>query len=248
MIPVPKLTNQNEPPLFETNCRQPGNAYLEAHPSQDPHEKSPWWSQFKPDLAKHFTYRCGWTAMTIHLDGHVDHFLACGNRKGNASPHRHLAFEWTNFRYASGTVNSRKGNHDDTILDPCNVEDGWFEIVLPNFTLRPTDRVPADLLQKVKFTIKELKLFNHHDVRYTRWAWYQRYWNEGNPQLDLLEKDAPLVAAAVRKALNSGVALPNPEDCLPGYQMQARKRKYRKRIPKHTPPANEGIPTPATNE
>jgi hypothetical protein len=236
MIPVQKLASANEPSLFDVNCRQPGATFLGENPPRDPHEKSGWWSQFQPDLAKHFSYRCGWTAMTIGLDGDVDHFLACGHRKGSPSPHRNLAFEWSNYRYASGTINSRKGNHDNQVLDPCEIGEGWFEVVLPNFVLVPTALLPAELRPKTKTTIEKLRLFNDFKIRFTRWSWYERYWNKGDPLIELLEKDAPLVASAVRKALDSGVALPNPNDCLPGNQVQSRKRGYGKRTPRNIPP------------
>lgn len=229
MIPVPSLTSDNEPPLFDTNCRQPGATFLADMPPRDPHEKSAWWCQFQPDLARHFSYRCGWTAMAIGLDGDVDHYLACGNREGCPSPHRNLAFEWSNYRYASGTINSRKGNLDDQILDPCQIGEGWFEVVFPNFVLRPTSLLPAALQDKARTTIKKLKLFNEHKVRFTRWMWYERYWNGGQPLIELLEKEAPLVAAAVRKALNAGQALPDPSDCLPGHEVEVRKRPYARR-------------------
>ncbi|MCX6875017.1 MAG: hypothetical protein NTW21_14590 [Verrucomicrobia bacterium] len=229
MIPVPRLTPANEPPHFNVNCRQLGATFLAETPPRDPHEKSAWWSEFQPDLAKHFSYRCGWTAMVIGLDGDVDHYLACGDREGRPSPHRNLAFEWTDYRFASGTVNSRKGNLDDQILDPCKIGDGWFEVLLPNFVLRPTNRLPDELRAKAETTIKKLKLFNEHKVRFTRWSWYQRYWNGGEPLLGQLEMDAPLVAAAVKKALAAGEALPDPSDCLPGYEVKERKRAYARR-------------------
>lgn len=239
MIPVPTLTDQNQPASFDTNCRQPGAAFLVDYPGKDPHEKSEWWSQFKPDLATHFSHRCGWLGTNIGLTGAVDHYLACGNRQGNPSPHRDLAFEWTNYRYASGTINSLKSNHDDKILDPCEVGDDWFEVVLPNFTLRFTDEVPEGLRAKAKFTIETLQLFNHQ-ARWTRWDWYQRYWNGGS--LEQLEKDAPLVAAAVKKAIASGEPLPDPTVCLPGHVIHERKRRYGKRQRKPVTGTDGGTP------
>lgn len=229
MIPVPRLTPLNEPGFFDINCRTPGTTFLAETPPRDPHEKSAWWRQFQPDLAKHFSYRCGWTAMAIGLDGDVDHFLACGDRSGNPSPHRNLAFEWSNYRYASGTINSRKGNLDDQVLDPCEIGEGWFEVLLPNFVLKPTALLPESLRGKARTTIERLKLFNEFKVRHTRWNWYQRYWNGGNPLIELLEQDAPLVAAAVKKALAAGEALPDPHDCLPGHVVKKRKHSYARR-------------------
>ncbi|WP_228019853.1 hypothetical protein [Sphaerospermopsis sp. LEGE 08334] len=53
----------------------------------------------------------------------LEHFLSCEN-------HRHLAYEWTNYRFVSGWVNSSKGTLDNQVLDPFEVEDDWFEILL----------------------------------------------------------------------------------------------------------------------
>ncbi len=231
MIPVPKLTKENEPDLFATNCRNPGNAWLAAYPDKDPHEKSAWWSQFKPDLAKHFECRCGWLGTSIEQEGIVEHYLSCGNRKdenkkSTPSPHRHLAFEWSNYRYASGVVNSRKGNHDDAIIDPCEVAEGWFEVTLHGFQLLATSVIPEEHRARAETTLKTLDLRKGYHARMARWRWYERYWNHGNPLLDLLEKDAPLVAAAVKKALENGDELPNPTECAPDHQIVARKRAY----------------------
>lgn len=235
MIPVPALTRDNEPALFDQNCRQPGALFLAAHPDKDPHEQSDWWSQFQPDLARHFGYRCGWLATCIELEGIVEHWLACGPRQEAASPHRDLAFEWTNYRYATGVVNSLKGTLDDQVLDPCEVQDGWFEVLLPSFELVATSRLPQELRGKAETTIRELQL-RRHKAQFTRWRWYQRYWNGGNPQLPLLRNDAPLVAAAVERALANGQPLPDPATCEPGHVVEARQRRYapRRRKPEET--------------
>ena len=243
MIPVSKLTSANEPPLFDTKCRQPGAAFLRSYPDKDPHEKSEWWREFKPELGMHFHYRCGWTAMSIILDGDVDHYLACGHCRGKPSPHRDRAFDWSNYRYASGLVNSRKGNHNEKILDPCEVGNGWFEVLLPSFTLRGTDLIPEEYRNKARFTIKELKLFNDYHVRLTRWHWYQSYWNGGDPLIALLDEDAPLVAVAVRKAVELGEPLPDPTVCLPGHVIRERKRRYANRQERQATGTDDGNPS-----
>jgi len=230
MIPVAVPAPENEPPHFNANCREPGHEWLAANPTKDPHDQSEWWRQFQPDLAKHFNYRCGWEATWIGLAGIVEHWLSCGPRKGVASPHRHLAFEWSNYRYANGVVNSRKGILDDQVLDPCEVQDGWFVVHLPSFQLLPTDNIPAGLKDKAKLTLDVLQLRRGHQARWTRWDWYRRYWNNGTPDLVNLSRDAPLVAAAVEAAQLAGRALPNPDDCLPAHAIVARKRRYRPRI------------------
>ena len=225
MIPVPRLTRDTEPGFFDLNCRQPGGAWLAAHPGKDPHEQSEWWSQFQPNLARHFNHRCGWLATSIVLEGVVDHWLSCGMRNGTPSPYRHLAFEWTNYRYASGVVNSLKAALDDQVIDPCEVQGGWFEVLLPSFELVATNNLPPELSKKARTTIERLQL-RRHKARFTRWHWYQAYWNAGNPDLAALLKDAPLVAAAIAKANAAGQPLPDPSLCEPGQVIEARQSRY----------------------
>lgn len=86
-----------------------------------------YWSKFKSDLADGFNNLCGYSVMYEPV-GSVDHFLSCEN-------HRHLAYEWSNYRFISGWINSSKGTLDNQFLDPFEVEDDWFEILLPSLQL-----------------------------------------------------------------------------------------------------------------
>ena len=238
MIPVTPLTLQNEPPLFNGNCRQPGALWLAAHPKEDPHKMSAWWSQFQPDLARHFHYRCGWLATSIELGGIVEHWLSCGPRQGTPSPHCQLAFEWTNYRYTTGVINSLKGTLDNQILDPCEVQPGWFEVLLPSFELVPTDQIPGQFKARAKTTVEKLQL-RRYKAQFTRWRWYERCWNHGNPDLETLRSDAPLVAAAIEKARLAGLPLPDPAACEPGNVIEQRQRRFapRRRKPPNAVPA-----------
>ena len=237
MIPVPQLSRANEPQLFNLNCREPGTTWLAAHPDEDPHKQSEWWSKFQPELARHFGHRCGWLATSIELDGIVEHWLSCGPREGVPSPHRHLAFEWTNYRYATGVINSLKGILDNQIIDPCEVQAGWFEVLLPSFELVTTNRIPPGLQDKAKRTIEKLQL-RRHKAQFTRWRWYQRFWNAGNPDLVALRQDAPLVAEAIERANAAGRPLPDPAACEPGHVIEGRQRRYapRRRRNPNVPP------------
>lgn len=228
MIPVPALTRGNEPVLFDVNCRQPGEAWLAAHLGEDPHAVSQWWSRFQPDLAKHFSHRCGWMGTCIVLGGVVDHWLSCGNRGGMPSPNRQLAFEWSNLRYADPVINSLKGILDDQVLDPCEIEDGWFEVQLPSFQLVPGGRLPSSLRQRAELTIDKLQL-RGHKARFTRWHWYCSHWHAGQPDLAALRRDAPLVAAAIERARLEGRSLPDPTTCEPVRGVQSRRRPYSQR-------------------
>jgi hypothetical protein len=131
--------------------------------------------------------------------GHVDHFLSKDNRPD-------LAYEWNNYRYIEATVNSTKKKLDDQILDPFEVEDAWFELILPSMQLTLTSDLPPHLKTKADLTLEKLHLIDGLKVVRNRKRWYDSYTN-GTP-LSELEKLAPLVAKAVKKLEDAGKPLP----------------------------------------
>ena len=123
----------SKPASFDQRRGVPGLNWLQQNPAS---QKMPaYWTMFQPELADGFYHRCGWWAMWI-ADGAVDHFLS---RKH----HRHLAYSWDNYRYIAGTVNSSKKALDDQVLDPFEIQDGWFEVLLPSMQLVTTPALPA---------------------------------------------------------------------------------------------------------
>ncbi|MDM3849389.1 MAG: hypothetical protein PT119_05265 [Aphanizomenon gracile PMC627.10] len=183
-----KFNPPAEPENFDAKARQPGNNWLAKNP--DKKRLKDYWSNFKSDLADGFGNLCGYTVMYEPV-GTVDHFLSCEN-------HRDLAYEWTNYRFASGWINSSKGTLDNQILDPFEVEDDWFEILLPSLQLVITDAVPEEKRQKAEFTLQRLPLQDDERVLRQRREWYKLYIN-GDLTLTGLEKKAPLIARAIRK-------------------------------------------------
>nr|WP_226590809.1 hypothetical protein [Microseira wollei] len=167
-----------EPPEFEQKARQPGNNWLAKNPEPKRRPRD-YWSPFKTNLADGFGNLCGYWVMYEPV-GTVDHYLCCEN-------YRHLAYEWNNYPYASAWINSSKGTLDDQILDPFQVGEDWFEIILPSLQLVLTDKVPPEQRQRAEFTLQR-----------QRQQWYQLYL-DGNLTLEGLEKNAPLIARAVRK-------------------------------------------------
>jgi hypothetical protein len=99
ILKILKFNPPVEPENFDEKVRQPGNNWLAKN--TDP-KKRPidYWSKFKSDLADGFNNLCGYSVMYEPL-GTVEHFLSREN-------HRHLAYEWSNYRFASGWVNSSK--------------------------------------------------------------------------------------------------------------------------------------------
>lgn len=125
--------------------------------------------------------------------GTVDHYEDC---KGNP----HLAYEWTNYRFAAQWINSSKQSRRPgalQVLDPFEVEDGWFEILLPSLQLVVSNRVPRELRERAEYTLQKLHLRDDERVLRQRKGWYTMYLEKDD--LCLLRKFAPLIARAVEK-------------------------------------------------
>ncbi|MGK7927489.1 MAG: hypothetical protein AB4290_19975 [Spirulina sp.] len=182
-----RVTPPPEPSEFDAKVRQPGNSWLAKNVKKDPID---YWSNFKSDLANGFGNLCGYSAMYEPV-GTIDHYLCCKN-------YRELAYEWYNYRYASAWINSSKGTLDDRVLDPFQIGEDWFEIVLPSLELRLSDCIPVRERKRAKFTLERLHLRDDERVLRQRQAWYKLFL-DGDLTLKGLEKKAPLIARAVRK-------------------------------------------------
>lgn len=126
---------------FWSECAAKGTKWLSEHPETK--RPKDFWKHCREELATAFHNRCAYSAIEITYGGTVDHFLSCKH-------HRHLAYEWTNYRYCFGSINSTKQNLDEQILDPFEIGDDWFETVIPGFMLKPTDKVPETFYAKAK--------------------------------------------------------------------------------------------------
>jgi hypothetical protein len=197
MIAVPNPIP--EPADFDATCRQQGNAWLLAkrHAGESPKTSQypNYWSNYEDHLARAFQQRCGWWAMWI-AEGQVEHFLSKKNRPD-------LTYEWSNYRFIAGSVNGSKGNHDNKVLDPFEIQDGWFEVILPSMQLVTTSQLPAALSVRAEFTLKQLRLRDGTKVMRNRKRWYQQF-KDGALTMDGLKSNAPLLAAAVTKLQAAG--------------------------------------------
>lgn len=184
MIPVAPVP---EPPEW-ISYHQAGLVILATSSSNE--RPTDLWSEFKPVLRKGFGGRCGYTAMYEPV-GTVDHYLSCKN-------HRAKAYDWDNYRYVSAWINSSKKTIDDKVLDPYEVQDGWFEIHLPSLQLCLTSAIPAHMRAKAKFTLKRLHLKDDERVIGQRQELLDMYESK---ELTLagLQRMAPLLAAAIQK-------------------------------------------------
>ncbi len=179
-----------EPSDFDVKARVPGVIWLREHPS----EKRPrdYWSAFKPQLADGFRNLCGYGAMYEPV-GTIDHYVDCREDSSQA-------YEWNNYRFASQWINSSKQDRKPgqmQVLDPFEIEDGWFEITMPSLQLIATDRIPKELRARAEDTLDRLHLRHDERVLRQRRKWYEEYLKTGD--LEMLRRNAPLLARAIDK-------------------------------------------------
>ncbi|MCW2279127.1 hypothetical protein [Heliophilum fasciatum] len=177
-----------EPTDFDQQCRQRGQRWLAEHP----HAKRPqdFWTPFKSYLADGFGDLCAYSAMYEPV-GTVDHFFSCKNRL-------ELAYEWSNYRYSAAWINSSKNTADGMILDPFEIGDNWFEIILPSLQLVVSRGVPEDMQEIAQYTLRRLHLVDDERVIRQRREWYRMY-QQGRIDLEGLHEKAPLIARAIEK-------------------------------------------------
>lgn len=185
-----------EPPSFDEDVRKPGNAWLEAHPDARSERFPNHWTRCLPDLKRAFSDLCGYSAMWTSRPT-VDHYRSRASREG-----RRLAYDWTNYRLADPDMNAAKGTWDARILDPFEVGNDWFEILLPNLELVIVEeRIPPERRDDARFTLKQLGLRDGEEILEMRRRWYDGF-VEGDVSLRWLSRHAPLIARAVEKRLS----------------------------------------------
>jgi hypothetical protein len=217
-----RVRPRKEPKEFEMECRRPGNAWLAAHRTAQ--RPKAFWLKFVQDLAASFEQRCGYSAVIIQ-NGTVDHFQSWNNN-------RRLAYEWSNYRYADGRLNAKKQTADGAVLDPFEVHDDWFEIILPSLQLQLTNNVPERMRARAAYTLRRLGLDHDERIVTYRAQWYCQYHCCGL-SLESMEQIAPLIAQAIKRAHMS------PDPVLCGYGALARGAF----APKHPRPTRNRKPS-----
>lgn len=205
MIPVNRQIMDPEPPDFDAKCRQKGLAWLQKNPKGTRKQKRPkdCWSPFRTALLDRFSDLCAYGAMYEPV-GTVDHFQSVDANES-------LAYEWLNYRLASGWINSSK-NKCAAVLDPFDVQSGWFEVLLPSLQLvAKKDRIPVELHALADETLRRLHLRDDERIVRQRRKWLEMY-ESGRLDLEGLRAFAPLIAQAVERTRKSPSA--NADDGL----------------------------------
>ena len=150
---------QPEPANFDAKVRQKGLAHLRnnalglANPPPKGVKIPAYWQDCLDELYDSYGGVCAYLA--IHFEriiggGSVDHFAAKSTLPGQA-------YEWENYRLACSRMNSRKNRYND-VLDPFEVESGWFRLEVVSGRLYPNPDLEPATLKVVKATIARLKL------------------------------------------------------------------------------------------
>lgn len=216
-----RVAPQPEPADFDAKVRQPGrNALLELIGSPDaaprpgrprrvvaatvdaiPANKLPdlWAGDCLQQLADAYGGICAYLGMIIPVTGMrtADHFVPKEHAK-------ELAYEWSNFRLASLDVNRAKGTHRD-VLDPFEIEDGWFVLNPLDFRIAPASTLDPARQAAVQATVDRLEL-NDPVYRAARAQAHDDYFGltEGFNQGErvpwaVLLRDNPYVASEVER-------------------------------------------------
>ena len=187
-----------EPAQFDEQVRQPGLALIAqlaaeagSEDSVPPRQFRPYWHRALDDLLASYNRTCAYLSLHIPLatgTPSVDHMIA----KSTAWDQ---VYEWSNYRLACLLMNARKGVAD--VLDPFEIEDGWFGLELVEFQVVPGQSLPASVRSRVVDTIATLRLSD--DICCEARAEYAHAYWEGDISLSRLRQQAPFVASELER-------------------------------------------------
>jgi hypothetical protein len=152
-----------------------------------PDKLTPYWTNALDDLLTAYQRICAYSCFRIHpVTGarSVDH-MAPKSRAWDR------VYEWSNYRLACVLLNARKRDFTD-VLDPCEVQDGWFELDPVGFLVLVAKGLPATTTQRVDSTIIRLGLNDppFTDARERDWSNYI----DGHVSFAVLLEESPFVA------------------------------------------------------
>lgn len=210
-----RVTLKAEPEMFDAQVRQPGRAllrvllghdapggrWLDRKKLADRLDDIPvddlyarlWQGPCLEWLCAAYDNTCAYLGIRIsraQAPATVDHFIA----KSHGAWGRVFAYEWSNYRLSALRPNQRKGRAE--ILDPFEVDDGWFALDLVEGQVKAGLGVSPAIRGRVDATIHALGL-NDPLVREERKK-FITWWENGMRFADL-EKEAPFVAREIAR-------------------------------------------------
>jgi len=209
---VIRVRPAEEPPTFDADVRRPGLRAIAELVGKTPPRAAgrryarvaeceeeipaskfpPYWREALGDLLESYDRICSYLCLYISRGTgapSVDHMIAKSMRWDQV-------YEWTNYRLACSLMNARK-SAIASVLDPFEIEDGWFALELVEFQVVPGEALPPDVLTRVEATIERLRL-NDLECRKARLEFAENYRN-GAIRHDYLTRHAPFVERELRR-------------------------------------------------
>ncbi len=207
-----------EPADFDRKVRQPGlraiaemtgapelpkrrgrpREVIAASPDEIPADKlPPFWTEALPELLEGYGRVCAYMSFYIERvtgAASVDHMLP------KSTDWREI-YEWCNYRLACSLMNSRKNAYQD-VLDPFEIEDGWFRMELVGYQVIPDPDLPPDIHEKVQATIDRLKLNDYECLRLREE--YAEEFYRGDISQARLRRHAPFLAREIEQQAGRG--------------------------------------------
>lgn len=152
----------------------------------------PLWRHCLPQLAEAYQRICAYSCHYVEPitgNGTADHYVP-----KSLDPRK--AYEWANYRFACARMNARKGVAAE-VLDPFEVQDGWFRLELVRFQLHAVPGLPVEVAAAIDRTIDLLGL-NDETCKQARADWCEAFW-AGDLTLPFLERRFPLLARELRR-------------------------------------------------
>ena len=189
MIPV---RPEPEYPEFDSEVRGPGRAFLTRNPqpSNRDFRSHAYWRRAAGSLKSAYASLCAYTSRHLVYTGSVDHFHPKIRRPD-------LAYEWSNYRLARQRINLYKGDTEG-VIDPFEVQSGWFVLDLPSCLIRPGDGLNQRTRDRVSTTIDILKL-NADDKLVQERCDCLTDLARGDVTLSFLDRRYPFLAVEVRR-------------------------------------------------
>lgn len=186
---MPAFTKKEKPVSFDDDVATHGNAWLAANSRVAKRPPTHWNKKaIKKKLRENFGSLCGYTLMH-EMRGTVDHYISWKSDRSKA-------YDWGNYRFCAGAVNSSKQNADDTVFDPYDIEFEWFEILLPSMIMKVRDCAPGPMKAKLSFTLTRLPIADTDEVIDYRAEYYEGY-KQGEMSLDWIYRKIPVLASSI---------------------------------------------------
>ena len=182
---------------WQTHVLARGRKWLEVPGNRSRERPHDYWSSYRASLKSGFRELCAYTVMWTPVRT-VDRYIPWKEVRDTRSAH--LAYQGDNLRYSVEWFN--RDREATPVPDPYEVQNVWFELLLPSLELVATPAVPAAELHRVQAALEWLG--KHDNVISTRegyWLEYRSLDADANPCLsfEALTRKAPLIARALRK-------------------------------------------------